>query len=42
MAAHGGKPSGDAELAPKTDTELLRLLLAALRRWQTVEPDDPH
>ncbi|MEV0776712.1 hypothetical protein ACIBLA_37165 [Streptomyces sp. NPDC050433] len=28
------------EHGPKTDTELLRLLLDSLRRWQAAEPDD--
>ncbi|WP_381795157.1 hypothetical protein [Streptomyces niveus] len=40
MDPHDGQPSRDAEHVPKTDTELLRLLLDALRRWHTAEPDD--
>ncbi|WP_405676164.1 hypothetical protein OG292_15340 [Streptomyces sp. NBC_01511] len=28
-----------AEHVPKTDTEMLRLLLESLRRWRTAEPD---
>ncbi|WP_277762435.1 hypothetical protein [Streptomyces sp. IB2014 016-6] len=40
MDPHDEQPNGDAEHAPKTDTEWLRLLLDALRRRQTAEPDD--
>ncbi|WP_277762470.1 hypothetical protein [Streptomyces sp. IB2014 016-6] len=40
MDPHDEQPNGDAEHVPRTDTELLRLLLDALRRRQTAEPDD--
>lgn len=52
MARHDGRPVsvlvpdgslGDAVAGhvAATDTELLRLLLESLRRWQPAEPGDP-
>ncbi|MFC8076156.1 hypothetical protein ACFUN8_11540 [Streptomyces sp. NPDC057307] len=47
MASHDRRPAvvltpgGEPPQVPKTDTELLRLLLESLRRWQRTEPDGP-